>query len=69
MLPASPDYEHLETKGKENLELASFINILHKTRTWVSIFRSLHTNGITLSKLLDQEQIRFDNKEIFTSDL
>lgn len=62
MLPASPDYDHLETKGKENLELASFINKLHTTRTYVSIFRNFHTYGITLSKLLDQEQISFHNK-------
>lgn len=49
-LPASPNYERLETKGKANLELASFINTLQVTRTWVSIF-SFHTYGMTLLKL------------------
>ena len=56
----------METKDKEDLELASFINTLRAARTWVSTLRSFHTYELTLLKLFYQEQISRDNKDINT---
>ena len=63
MLPASPDGEHLEIRGKEKLERTSFINRPDATKSWVPVIRRGHTYGVTLWKLLCQEQVMKQGKK------